>query len=131
MGYCCPESNNTWFKPPNIAWNAIALNNAEAEIVKSENSSWLCIDENCGACALSVLKHKQEENTTYKDFILEYKKLSHDFGSTSADRTISKLSCHRSEKCGLIKQIFDLNLGWPNMTLIHKGLCLKFHIKTL
>ena len=70
----------------------------QTEIVNSAKSNWLCVNDNCGTCALSLLKRKQDENATYMDFYFEYDKLRHDFGSTASDRSLSKLSCHRTEQ---------------------------------
>ena len=57
-----------------------------------------CTDDGCGDCALDVIKLRVDGNKTYDDFINEYKALGPDFGSTSEDRTIVRLSCHRTEQ---------------------------------
>ena len=64
--------------------------------MKTSEANWLCINDNCGSCALSTIQKKENENATYLDFYNEYAKLGPDFGSTSFDRSLSKLSCHRS-----------------------------------
>ena len=61
-------------------------------------SEWLCNNTVCGSCALSVLDLKQTEGATYSDFLEEYTSLGKDFGSTTADRSLSKLSCHSTEQ---------------------------------
>ena len=38
------------------------------------------------------------ENATYTDFLTEYIDLGADFGSTFANRSLSKLSCHPTEQ---------------------------------
>ena len=61
-------------------------------------SEWLCKDGDCGTCALSVLNIKQSNKETYSQFLDEYTSLGKDFGSTTADRSLSKLSCHPTEQ---------------------------------
>ena len=40
----------------------------------------------------------ENENLTYLDLYNEYKLLGKDFGSTSKDRSLVKLSCHQTEQ---------------------------------
>ena len=67
-------------------------------IVAAVGSPWLCKDGKCGDCAISALTIKETEKKTYTDFLTEYKDLGKDFGSTTADRSLSKLSCHPTEQ---------------------------------
>ena len=72
--------------------------NVNESIVAAVGSEWLCKDGKCGDCAISALTIKEIENKTYTDFLNEYKDLGKDFGSTTADRSLSKLSCHPTEQ---------------------------------
>ena len=67
-------------------------------IVAATGSDWLCEGQDCGTCAKSVLDMKQSKNATYSQFLEEYTDLGKDFGSTTADRSLSKLSCHPTEQ---------------------------------
>ena len=55
-------------------------------------------DGDCGQCAIKVLEKYVNNNKTGNDFLSEYKKMAHDFGSTELDRTKSRLSCHTNEQ---------------------------------
>ena len=76
----------------------ISQKNESDSFVNTDGSAWLCVDGKCGECALSALEIKQSVNATYNDFLKEYTDLGNDFGSTTADRSLSKLSCHPSEQ---------------------------------
>ena len=41
---------------------------------------------------------KEKSNSTYGDLLQEYTELLEDFGSTSQDRSLSRLSCHSTEQ---------------------------------
>ena len=76
----------------------ISQKNISDAIITTTGSDWLCEDGQCGECALSTLEIKQSVNATYTDFLKEYMDLGNDFGSTTADRSLSKLSCHPTEQ---------------------------------
>ena len=96
MGFCCPDSNTTWFLPEEDVYSAINDRNLSAYSIDSSRSEWLCTNSNCGSCAMSVLVKMQ--NSTYDQFYQEYADLGTDFGSTSSDRSMVKLSCHKTEQ---------------------------------
>ena len=98
LGYCCPDSNTTWLTKVEDTLSAINTNRVGNNIVKASESNWLCINEDCGTCASAVIAWKETQNATYMDFYNEYAMLGQDFGSTAPDRSLSKLSCHRTEQ---------------------------------
>ena len=57
---------------------------------------WMCEGSNCTDCAINVISIHQ--GVTYDDFFSEYSTLGADFGSTSEDRTVVRLSCHEVEQ---------------------------------
>ena len=105
IGLCCKDNASEWF---------IGLNNATIvedlaptdlkdslastviDIDALDQSTWLCEGGVCGECAMNTIK--SHNGTTYSDFISEYTNLGDDFGSTSADRQIVRLSCHSTEQ---------------------------------
>jgi hypothetical protein len=107
LGYCCPPTNHSqltsefrtdWFLNQNDTQDIIESRSAMENNISAAGSYWLCHNGTCGSCALAVLDMKQESTSTYADFLTEYKALGADFGSTSADRSLSKLSCHKTEQ---------------------------------
>ena len=76
----------------------VSQKNISDAFITTNGSDWLCEDGQCGECALSTLEIKQSVNATYTDFLKEYTDLGNDFGSTTADRSLSKLSCHPTEQ---------------------------------
>ena len=76
----------------------ISQKNISDAFITTNGSDWLCVDGKCGECAISALEIKQSVNATYTDFLKEYTDLGNDFGSTTADRSLSKLSCHPFEQ---------------------------------
>ena len=78
--------------------DVISQKNISDAFITTNGSDWLCEDGQCGECALSTLEIKQSVNATYTDFLKEYTDLGNDFGSTTADRSLSKLSCHPTEQ---------------------------------
>ncbi len=68
------------------------------DIVVPASSYWMCENEQCGSCAVSVLNARNVANRTYKDLLEEYKMLTTDFGSVSEDRSLARLSCHSTEQ---------------------------------
>lgn len=103
IGLCCKDEAN-WFIALN---NATLLEEAAPTDIKNklsesiiginpEDSYWLCDEGQCGACATNVIK--QHNGTLLSDFVSEYNTLGNDFGSTSADRQIVRLSCHSTEQ---------------------------------
>jgi hypothetical protein len=51
---------------------------------------WTCEDGICGTCASSILKMKENENSTYGNMLQEYIDLRDDFGSTKSDRSLAR-----------------------------------------
>jgi len=99
MGLCCNnEANGNWFLNTSETMSMISDRNVNDSIVAAVGSEWLCKDGQCGDCAISALTIKETESKTYTDFLTEYKDLGKDFGSTTADRSLSKLSCHPTEQ---------------------------------
>ena len=57
---------------------------------------WMCESYNCEECATNVISIHQ--GVSFDDFFSEYSTLGADFGSTSEDRTVVRLSCHEVEQ---------------------------------
>ena len=104
IGLCCKDKTN-WFigldntiivqdtAPTDLK---DSLSSSVIDIDSLDQSTWLCEGGKCGDCAASVIKN--HNGTTYSDFISEFVYLGNDFGSTSADRQIVRLSCHSTEQ---------------------------------
>ena len=101
MGLCCTDKHN-WFIQLNdttILQSAAPANifqSLEETKIDVNNSKWMCAGGECGTCASKVIT--MYNNTTYSDFVDDYKKLGSDFGSTSGDRQLVRLSCHSIEQ---------------------------------
>ena len=66
--------------------------------IDNVNNTKFCQNQDCGECAKFVLTSMESKNQTYNDFTQEYLLLGQDFGSTSKDRSLNKLSCHPMEQ---------------------------------
>ena len=77
---------NPDFNPTDVIGNATA---------NPADYYWMCVG-NCTDCAINVISIHQ--GVTYNDFLSEYSTLGADFGSTSEDRTVVRLSCHEVEQ---------------------------------
>jgi hypothetical protein len=55
----------------------------------------------CGPCAISTLRMKEKDRSTFGGMMEEYLHLKGDFGSTKFDRSLSKLSCHSTEQVSI------------------------------
>ena len=98
MGLCCQDKAN-WFIHLNdttIIQSAAPTINLEETKIDVSNSNWMCDGGKCGTCASKVIA--MHNDTFYSDFIDEYKNLGTDFGSTSGDRQVVRLSCHSVEQ---------------------------------
>lgn len=98
MGFCCPGDGESWFLNANETLKLINDRNFNETIIDAAGSYWLCDEGQCGKCAKSVLNLMQKNDDTYLDFYQSYVNLGKDFGSTSPDRSLSKLSCHATEQ---------------------------------
>ena len=98
MGFCCPADNESWFLNATETFKLIETRQLEETIIDAAGSYWLCDEGQCGKCAKSVLNLMQRNNDTYSNFTTSYVNLGKDFGSTSPDRSLSKLSCHPTEQ---------------------------------
>ena len=111
IGLCCPVKypngtlKESWFIGLNNATTVEtfaptdlkdALESSVIDIDALEESNWMCENGKCGKCAMSTIM--SHNGTTYSEFISEYTYLGNDFGSTSADRQIVRLSCHSTEQ---------------------------------
>jgi len=104
IGLCCMDKSN-WFiglDNTTIFGDATPIDLKNAMLnetfidVDPKRSSWMCEDGQCGECATNVIK--LHSGTSFSDFISEYSDLGSDFGSTSKDRQIVRLSCHSTEQ---------------------------------
>ena len=103
MGLCCMDKSN-WFiglDNATILEKAIPTNlkdvlNETFIAADPKSSNWLCEGGQCGACATNTIK--LHNGASYSDFISEYSVLGPDFGSTSKDRQVVRLSCHSTEQ---------------------------------
>ena len=114
MGLCCKGKNATnWFIALDDATlvDKVAPKNYDpADIIGHDlkNNSWMCEGGNCSTCATNVISI--HNGTTYSDFISEYTLLGDDFGSTSKDRQVVRLSCHSVEQMW-----FDVMRGYKDV----------------
>lgn len=111
IGLCCKDEQN-WFIGLNNATMVDDLAptalNSSIDIGNLDQSTWLCDGGQCGKCAMNTIK--SHDGRTYSDFISEYTHLGNDFGSTSADRQIVRLSCHSAEQMW-----FDVMRSYPGV----------------
>ena len=99
LGYCCGSN----FLDSNETAKVIIDRQLNDSLVSGTDGYLFCKGEDCGDCSKSVLNLMRSLNYTYSDFQEEYLALGDDFGSTSGDRSLSKLSCHQTEQ-----QWFDI-----------------------
>ena len=111
-GLCCRDIHG-WFKDANnlsdIAAEREILNEVPID-VHSSNTSWMCNEEECSKCAIETIVNRAKQNKTYQDIIDEYIYLKDDFGSTTMDRRLSRLSCHT-----LVQMWFDVMRSIPGL----------------
>ncbi len=110
MGLCCNTDNAGWFINPMETLEIIKDRSLNNSVVAASGSPWLCKDGKCSPCATSVMQMYQSSNTTYLGFYQEYKTLGIDFGTTLADRSVTKLSCHGTEQMW-----FDVMRGYSDI----------------
>ena len=116
IGLCCKDESNWFlaFENESIAHDSAPsdikniLNSSYIDSNSMEDLSWMCEGENCGECAKSVLQ--RYNGSSYSSFISEYILLGSDFGSTTADRQVVKLSCHSTEQMW-----FDVMRSYPGV----------------
>ena len=98
-GLCCPDGTNFFMNKSYDLTAAVVFDRRDNDsLVVASSAYWLCQDGTCSDCAKSVLTRYQAQNSTYLDMLNDYDSLGGDFGSTSADRSLSKLSCHQVEQ---------------------------------
>ena len=93
-GLCCAPN----FVNVSKATTFIDGRNWNDQALKVGEIGDLCVGETCNKCALSAVTRMEKLSYTYSDFIGNYSNLGKDFGSTSEDRSLSKLSCHDTEQ---------------------------------
>lgn len=100
LGLCCPAKTENWFSGLNETLDLIEKRDLGDSIIDatSSDAALLCKTNDCGKCAKSVLKWKESRNTTYSQFYEEYALLNQTFGVTTANRSLTKLSCQPTEK---------------------------------
>ena len=96
IGLCCKEDSG-WFRHFDDLSIYIDKNSMQDNVVDISNSNWMC-SNNCGQCAISIIEGRRKYNQTYGYFLEEYRVLGNDFGSTTKDRLLSRLSCHPIEQ---------------------------------
>ena len=100
MGLCCPDNATNWFidlENTTLINERAPLDFNPSEVIATD-CEWLCEDGGCGDCALDVIMIHHNTGATYDDFFSEYSTLGADFGSTSEDRQVVRLSCHSIEQ---------------------------------
>lgn len=107
---CCKDDVG-WFKSPSKL-SELALKKGLLNDIPEERNSfnWMCNDDECGDCALSTIANHRRENKTYQNILDEYNHLEKDFGSTTLDRKLSRLSCHT-----LVQMWFDVMRSVPGL----------------
>ena len=115
IGLCCKEDggNSGWFHDVTKLAQMTAeknLMNSTPTLEDASDFSWMCEGGNCSNCAISTITLRGQSNNTFKDIIEEYAYLKHDFGSTTADRRLSRLSCHE-----LVQMWFDIMRSVPGL----------------
>ena len=110
IGLCC-KNDVGWFKDSNILSEIVNKNDIVNVVPQAEklNISWMCSDE-CDECAISTIINRGKQNKTYGDIMMEYKYLGNDFGSSTMDRKLSRLSCHT-----LVQMWFDVMRSVPGL----------------
>ena len=90
IGLCCKAAFG-WFRPERNISHSLSQRGIENQIIQAHDSSWMCLGK-CGECANTIIKNKANANETYMELLNEYRYLGNDFGSISADRSLSRLS---------------------------------------
>ena len=110
IGLCC-KNDVGWFKDSNILSEIVNKNDIVNVVPQAENLniSWMCSDE-CDECAISTIINRGKQNKTYGDIMREYIYLGDDFGSSTMDRKLSRLSCHT-----LVQMWFDVMRSVPGL----------------
>lgn len=107
---CCKDDVG-WFKSPSRLSELALEKDILNDIPEERNSfNWMCNDDDCGNCALLTIASHKKENKTYQDILDEYNHLEKDFGSTTLDRKLSRLSCHT-----LVQMWFDVMRSVPGL----------------
>ena len=96
IGLCCKDALG-WFRHEGNISHSLSQRGIEDQIIQAHDSSWMCLGK-CGECASTIIKNKANANETYMEFLDEYRYFGSDFGSISADRSFSRLSCHSIEQ---------------------------------
>ena len=96
IGLCCKDAFG-WFRPERNISHSLSQRGIENQIIQAHDSSWMCLGK-CGDCASTIIKNKANANETYMELLDEYRYFGKDFGSISADRSLSRLSCHSIEQ---------------------------------
>lgn len=99
MGLCCNNAaNGNYFLNTSETLRMITERGVNNSAITAAGSQFLCSGGDCGTCASSILKIKEDGKETYLDLYNEYEMLGADFGSTTPDRSVTKLSCHPTEQ---------------------------------
>jgi hypothetical protein len=88
-GFCCPDKQN-WFLNVTSLNDTIYTRGAVDQEILQGSAYWTCEEGICGTCASSILKMKENENSTYGNLLQEYINLRDDFGSTKSDRSLAR-----------------------------------------
>ena len=97
LGLCCKDDQG-WFLNSSTLFDMAGQRKILMDTIADENDasaiSWMCIEGVCGDCSKATFMRRAKSNLSYADFLLEYEALGDDFGSSTLDRTTSRLSCH-------------------------------------
>lgn len=96
IGLCCKDSFGWFYEAKNLS-QIISERHIQNQTINSNDATWMC-EGDCGSCATTVIKNKMKLNQTYSEFLEEYEYFGNDFGSTTKDRSLSRLSCHTIEQ---------------------------------
>ena len=95
-GLCCKDSSG-WFYAANNLTQTVSERNIKNQTIRLSDATWMC-EGNCGECATTIIRNKENLSQTYTEFLEEYHYFGNDFGSTNKDRSLSRLSCHSIEQ---------------------------------
>lgn len=95
-GLCCKDSFG-WFYGSHNLTQTVSERHIQNHTIRLNDASWMC-EGNCGECATTIIRKKENLSQTYTEFLEEYKYFGNDFGSTNKDRSLSRLSCHSIEQ---------------------------------
>ena len=108
MGLCCAPTDDNgqlngtdWFidlDNKTLIHERAPLDFNPSDVIGNDPTEyyWMCESGSCEDCATNVISI--HNGTTFDDFFSEYSTLGADFGSTSEDRTVVRLSCHEVEQ---------------------------------